>query len=68
MHAVISAERYCCFLDNSQKHNLALYSDIEDSKQKKTYKLSDKLIDKYHLLQTLHDSDFVIDHSIITHA
>ena len=50
MHVEVSAERYDCFLDDSQKHNLALYSDIEDSNQKRTYELSDKLINKYHLL------------------
>ena len=50
MHAEVSAERYYYFLDDSQKHNLALYSDIKDLNQKRTYKLSDKLINKYYLL------------------
>ena len=68
MYTEVSAEKYCCFLDNLQKHNLALYSDIENSNQKKTYKLSDKLINKYHLLQTLQNSDSVINHLIIAHA
>ena len=50
MHVRVSAEKYDCFLDDSQKHNLALYLSIKNSNQKRTYKLSDKLIDKYHLL------------------
>ena len=50
MHVRVSAERYYYFLDDLQQHNLALYSDIEDSNQKRTYKLSDKLINKYYLL------------------
>ena len=50
MHAEVSAERYDCFLNDSQKHNLALYLNVEDSNQKRTYKLSDKLINKHHLL------------------
>ena len=50
MHVKVFAERYDYFLNNSQKHNLALYSDVKNLNQKKTYKLSDKLIDKYYLL------------------
>ena len=50
MHVKVSAKRYCYFLDNLQKYNLVLYSDIEDSNQKRTYKLLNKLINKYYLL------------------
>ena len=50
MHVRVSIKRYYYFLNDLQKHNLALYSNIKDSNQKRTYKLSDKLINKYYLL------------------
>jgi len=50
MHVRVSAEKYDYFLDDLQKYNLVLYSDIKDLNQKRTYKLLDKLINKYYLL------------------